>query len=214
VYAPRHGTNRPAVVSIGITVSPLTVRYTVYMLEPTQGLQDHARAKASTTWLLEPRPPRGGHRHQPQLIGGLLHEQLHLRLDPALVGAAELLLRAAEGELDGLLIEAGACRRRAAPCGRGAPPLREGPEPVVREGLEDAQQRGGALLALELAQRRLAVRAQVVARAARPKRVLRRGGGWGPAAEGARGARLGPVAEGGGARGARQGSASGRGVRC
>ena len=25
--------------------------------------------------------------------------------------------------------------------------LREGPEPIVREGLEDAQQRGGALLA-------------------------------------------------------------------
>lgn len=158
------------------------------MLEPTQGLKDHARAKASTTWLLEPRPPRRGHRHQPQLIGGLLHEQLHLRLDPALVGAAELLLRAAEGELDGLLIEAGACRRRAAPCGRGAPPLREGPERVVREGLEDAQQRGGALLALELAQRRLAVRTQAVGRAARPKRVLRRReGGVGSCGEGGRG---------------------------
>ena len=165
--------------------------------------------------MLQPRPPRGRHRHQPQLIGGLLHEQLHLRLDPALVGAAELLLRAAEGELGGLLIEAGACRRRAAPCGGGDPPLREGPEPIVREGLEDAQQRGGALLALQLAQRRLAVRTQAVARAARPKRVLRRREGlWAPAAEGARGARLGPVARGGerGVRG--EGSASGRGGRC
>ena len=152
---------------IAITCSITCSIFVVYRIRAT--------AKASTS-MLQPRPPRGRHRHQPQLIGGLLHEQLHLRLDPALVGTAELLLRAAEGELDRLLIEAGACRRRAAPCGGGDPPLREGPEPIVREGLEDAQQRGGALLALELAQRRLAVRTQAVARAARPKRVLRRRG--------------------------------------
>lgn len=155
--------------------------------------------------MLQPRPPRGRHRHQPQLIGGLLHEQLHLRLDPALVGAAELLLRAAQGELGGLLIEAGACRRRAAPCGGGDPPLREGPEPIVREGLEDAQQRGGALLALQLAQRRLAVRTQAGARAARPKRVLRRREGGGVCGGGGAGCEARSCGQGGGARGARRG---------
>jgi hypothetical protein len=108
---------------------------------------------------------------------------LHLRLDAALVGPAKLLLDAEEGELHCLLIVAGACCCLAASCRRSDAPLRQRTQPIVREGLEDAEQSRGGFLALELAQGHLAVRTQGRAYAARAKRVLWRG-------EGARGARL------------------------
>ena len=104
---------------------------------------------------------------------------MHLRLDTTLVRTAKLLLDAEEGQLHRLLIVAAACCRRAASCRRSDAPLRQGSQPIVREGLEDAEQGSGRLFALQLAQGHLAVTTQGRAHAARTERVLWRREGEG-----------------------------------